>query len=99
MTYEQELIEQVNEVFKSETYDHQKVKVSVDKHDNVTVEVTRMYEYLTFNLKEMNALAKVFGTEEFNIDQWNEPGCETCDWGSQYTKTFTFKKVEKENGI
>jgi len=91
MTYEEELKTKVEKVFDAEQYNHQVVTVQL-WDGSVTVEVTRMYEYVPFDFKKLKELSEVFGTEEFNVDGWHAHGCETCDWGSKYTKTFTFKK-------
>lgn len=61
---------------------------------NITVVVTKMYEYVTVRLKELLGLAKIMNTDRFTVDEKLYDGCETCDYGSSYRKTFTFKQSD-----
>ena len=56
----------------------------------VQVNIVAQYEYVPMSLRIMMALAEVFGTMDYDIDNWSRRGCETCDYGSQYTKQIEF---------
>lgn len=56
-----------------------------------TIEVEQMYEYIDCSLKDLLKLAELMGTMNINIDEEFMCGCETCDYGSSYTKTFYIK--------
>lgn len=83
------LEEEVRAVFDFLSYNHDKITVAV-RGDKVDVQVSQMYEYVDLTFAKLKALAEVFGTEDFNMDGWSSSGCETCDYGSQYVKEFTF---------
>lgn len=57
-------------------------------HDHVRVRVSQMYEYVDCSFKVLMGLSKIFGTESIDIDDYSTSGCETCDYGSSYEKTF-----------
>ncbi len=59
--------------------------------NGIEVEVSHMYDYVEVGFKQLIGLAKFFGTDRFEIDSNSFTGCETCDYGSSYTKTFTVK--------
>ena len=68
--------------------------ITVEAHGK-TVSVSQMYEYLKMGPKQIMALSALFGTDKWDIDNWAEGGCETCDYGSKYEQTFTLpEKVE-----
>ena len=52
--------------------------------------VSKMYEYVDIQFKTMMKLREIFNGE-FNIDSEQFNGCETCDYGSRYIKTFYFE--------
>ena len=68
------------------------VKVTIDNKEKYTVKVSRMYEYVPIAFKHLKKLAEIFGTEDFDVDNWSSSGCETCDYGSSYQHEFTVLK-------
>lgn len=67
-------------------------RVEAQEYDGrVYIKVFRMYEYVPLSLKELLSVAKVIGTDRFEVDSWSSSGCETCDYGSRYEKEFIFK--------
>ncbi len=74
------------EIFKPDSYDHFEVAIGPNR-----IEVKQMYDYVELNIKKLLALAKLIGTDRFKVDSDSLSGCKTCDYGSQYTKTFTWK--------
>lgn len=54
------------------------------------IEFRNMYEYISMGPRQIMALSGVFGTDQWNLDQWSSPGCETCDYGSQYVHVLDF---------
>lgn len=73
--------------------------VTITFSDNrVTVIASRMYEYLPLGFDVLKRLAVVFGTENFEVNNWSNDGCETCDYGSKYAHEFSFvRDTPKEN--
>ncbi len=69
-------------------YCHPEVEIS---EDNKRVSVTVMYEHLPLSMDILVKLANVFGTDNFIINNSHSDGCETCDWGSQYTQEFEIR--------
>ena len=86
----------IAEVFRDNRYpkcDLPNVKFN-DYGKTYNVIVSQMYDFVPCGLKELFALAKIFNTDRFTIDQSSFSGCETCDYGSSYEKTFY---VDKSN--
>ena len=59
--------------------------------ESVEVRIEQMYEHLPLGLKHLVALAKLFDTDRFTVNQESHSGCETCDYGSSYSHNFTVK--------
>lgn len=74
------------------------VKVSVSGK-KVTVVASRMYEYLPVGFAVLKKLAVVFGTENFEVNNWSSSGCETCDYGSKYTHEFSFVRDAAKEAV
>lgn len=88
----EQMIEAVRSVFSDETYSPE-IRIDIWQNQNiVNVEVSRMYEFLPLTFAHLKKLAVIFGTERFAVDQDSYKGCETCDYGSKYTHTFTFQR-------
>lgn len=60
--------------------------------------VSQMYEYIEVQFSTMMSLRAIFNGE-FNIDKWSSTGCETCDYGSQYTMEFEFERPDTYQGV
>lgn len=54
-----------------------------------TIIISQMYEYIDVQFVQLRKFADLVGTDDFNADRWSGGGCETCDYGSSYTKVFT----------
>lgn len=76
-------------VRKTNDWSDVEVKVEASK-GRVTVKVSQMYEFLPITFSLLMELAEVFGTKDFNVNNWSSQGCETCDYGSEYVHEFTF---------
>lgn len=85
---------EVREVWKDNdhSYDYLNVEVRKVDENTVTVKAERMYEYLPLEYKHLSRMADLFGTTRINEDRYDSSGCETCDYGSQYTLNFTITK-------
>jgi hypothetical protein len=66
----------------------------VKNHFDVTI--SQMYEFVPANFTHMKALSELFGTDDINMNNWSYAGCETCDWGSNYSVQFDIKNATKE---
>ncbi len=40
------------------------------------------------SVEHLEKLAELFGTNRINVDDYANPGCEPCDWGSDYGHTI-----------
>lgn len=60
-------------------------KMSLTKNQTgYELEYGRMYEAPTLNFNTLIRLSEVLGTEDINVDNYSNSGCESCDWGSDY---------------
>lgn len=48
-----------------------------------------------FNLRTLMKLSDLFGTDEIDVDNFAEGGCESCDYGSNYGHTIQIKNPTK----
>jgi hypothetical protein len=72
------------------------ISVRQDNPEIVQVEVCQEGRYVDCSLANMLALAKFMGTLHINIDEVSYEGCETCDWGSSYEKTFMIEPDDND---
>jgi hypothetical protein len=62
----------------------------------LTIEVKRMYEYVTITTMMLMEMVQWFGTMGIDVvDKYSYPGCETCDYGSSYTVTLIVQNPSK----
>jgi hypothetical protein len=88
----QKLQEQVQDLFDTDQYKYCDVECQVKQYgDEITVTVSKMYEHLPLTFDTLMKLSEIFGTKEFQVNQWGHGGCETCDYGSRYAHEFTYK--------
>jgi hypothetical protein len=52
------------------------------------VEYGKMYESPGLGFAKLVALSKIFGTDEIDVDNYANAGCESCDYGSSYGHTI-----------
>lgn len=87
----QTLAEVIENVFKDGSLESLDILVTeTDQH--LSVKVIKMYEHVSLTFASLEALAEIFGTKDFTVDNWSARGCETCDFGSSYTHEFSVKK-------
>ena len=86
----------VQEIFNFDPNNLRDCNVNVYKSgDTMTVEVSQMYEHLPLTFDTLMKLSVLFGTKDFTVNQWSHRGCETCDYGSNYThEKYTPKMIE-----
>lgn len=86
---EAKLIERVRCIIK----DNQYVTVSIcaGADGKITLTITKMYEYMGLTFDLMMKISEILGTTEFNVNNYDSGGCETCDYGSNYALSFTFE--------
>jgi hypothetical protein len=56
--------------------------------EGVDLEISRMYEYVTFNAESLFKLCEFFDTMNVSDSRYSYGGCETCDYGSKYEVTL-----------
>lgn len=73
--------------------------VSIDitfKGNIVYIELSAMYSAPGLTFKQLLELSKFFNTDKIDDnDKINQPGCETCDYGSQYGFTLKIELDEQ----
>lgn len=50
----------------------------------IELDFSKMYDAPTLSLSMLKALGEFFGTEQIDVDNYSESGCESCDHGSAY---------------
>lgn len=77
----------------------QKGKITVTfLDDTCTVHLSKMYEGLGdwVSFKNLSWLSKTLGTEEINLkNEYYQPGCDTCDWGSEHEVDIVCLNIKK----
>lgn len=75
--------------------DHSYIKdMSVDVkkvNKDIFIKIRRMYEYVPFSFKILKEISYLTECEDIDVDQYQQDGCETCDYGSVYEVTFILK--------
>ena len=83
----------ISKAFGDETRDWNEMEVEITENfETFEVEVKQMYAYVTVSFSTLTKLAEIFGTKEFDMDDYSIDGCETCDYGSEYTRRFRIAK-------
>ncbi len=68
------------------------VEIEQNKQLTFRIQITRMYSYVVIQFKTLDALAKLFKTDQINLSDGDHScGCETCDYGSSYEVNITIK--------
>ena len=68
------------------------VEIEQNKQLTFRIQITRMYSYVVIQFKTLDALAKLFKTDQINLsDGGHSSGCETCNYGSSYEVNITIK--------
>jgi hypothetical protein len=62
--------------------------------DNWIIKYGCPYSAPEFNTEKLMQLCEKLGTFKININNYDEQGCETCDYGSDYGYTFSIPKTE-----
>lgn len=85
---------QVKQVFLNDDEFHSNLTVTCEDYPDgsYTVKVSQMYSHINLTFAKLKRLAELFGTENFNVNNWSQQGCETCDSGSSYTHEFHVPK-------
>lgn len=55
---------------------------------SVRIEISKMYDYIDCSFSKLCEMSEFFDTKNIDIDEWSSRGCDTCDFGSSYTKIF-----------
>lgn len=65
------------------------------KPDAVGLTVHAMYNPPGLGLKQLMELSRFFETENIEDERFSHPGCDTCDYGSDYGFTLYIKPDQK----
>lgn len=88
---EQETIDKIVNTLRSVGCDHYYIS-AYDAH-SVMVRGCAMYERPP-NIDDCaNALGEIVGSIEVLLDPVSDPGCESCDWGSEYGTEFLCRRA------
>lgn len=63
----------------------------------ILLNYTDMYSSPPMNYKFLSQLGEFFGTEEIDVDDVAEGGCETCDYRSRYGYEIQVKNPTKND--
>jgi len=93
MTDEQlkEIEDKISKVWNSSPYKDIAVEATTIGQTAVSINVSQMYKYVPLGLKELLGVARAIDTDRFEVDQWSSDGCETCDYGSNYSVQFRYE--------
>ena len=75
------------------------VNVSRNEHDThvLKIQISTMYEYVPMNFGLLKKIADACQSEDIRVaDQYSSPGCETCDYGSNYVLNLEVKNFRAE---
>lgn len=75
---------------------HLVVTISDKKPDFFCLTISNMYEYIKITFDHLQQVSDFFGTKNINFLRTEEVyGCETCDYGSEYSITLEVKGATK----
>ncbi len=55
------------------------------------LKVGAQYHSPEINFKTLFQLSELFGTQDIDVDDYANSGCESCDWGSDYGHTIQIR--------
>lgn len=88
-----EMRKKAKDYLKVDNVDIYKIK---DSENDYEVIISKQYDYVDLTFEVLNELSEMFGTSKINIGQKsNSPGCESCDYGSEYSITLYFYNVKE----
>lgn len=96
--------------FKEHFPEFDKAEISISKRDKYgkftgkmlsgyAIKVSQMYEYVDASFVILKRMSDLFGTEDIDIDEDYSEGCETCDYGSSYSKIFIVYNITKNENL
>lgn len=88
-----ELVEAIKEILPAGgSYDHSVLKIyKID--DGIELSYGKMYEPPELNFTTLKKLSELFGTDNVDVDNYSQGGCESCDWGSNYGHTIQIREI------
>jgi hypothetical protein len=95
----EQLKEDIKEYFekKADDYERPKVKIDLDTQAKIcTVHICKMYQGLggLVSFQNLSWLSNQLGTDQINLENDDyQPGCESCDWGSQHSVDIVCKNI------
>lgn len=51
---------------------------------NFSIKISKTYESPNLSFAKLLEISKIFGTTHIDVDSYSIPGCESCDYGSDY---------------
>lgn len=73
----------------NESYRRPDVVITLSSSEpKIRIMVEQMYSYVSCNFSHLKRLSELFGTEKIDVDDWSMGGCDSCDYGSSYVRTF-----------
>lgn len=87
MKTQEEILEKINELWpKSYTSIKRDIKIY---SDHIDITLSSMYKPPGLTFKQLLELSKFFETDKIDdANHFDNPGCETCDYGSSYGFTL-----------
>lgn len=57
---------------------------AIDQNKRIYIQYGKMYETPMVSFAQLKQLSELFGTNEIALNPYDSPGCESCDYGSDY---------------
>ena len=73
------------------SWHHRHIEVTQISPTHIRINYGQMYESPILNFKILSELSEMFGAKDINVDDFNESGCDTCDYGSDYGHDIDIK--------
>lgn len=85
----------------NESYSKPDVTIVLSSSEpKIRIKVEQMYSFVSCNFSHLKRLSELFGTEKIDVDDWSMGGCDTCDYGSSYVRTFQiYEPWSKEHPV
>ena len=68
------------------------------KKEAFEIEWGKMYNAPELSFAALKRLSEIFGTEEIDVDDYANSGCDTCGYGSDYGHTIQIYNATKNVG-
>lgn len=75
---------EIASLFKTSEYSHGELTINKITNTKFEIGIYQMYDAPVINFTTLKKLSDLLGTEEIDVNNYSQAGCETCDYGSSY---------------